>query len=310
MIIPPALQPGDTIAIVPTARAITKAELEAGMELARGWGLNVELGNGVGRKHFQQAGTMAERAADLRAALADPQVKAIWCARGGYGTVHLLELVDLSALRQNPKWIAGFSDVTVLHSALNHLGVASLHAQMPFNVQGKTAACTGTLHQALFGHWPMELAAPAPHPLNRYGTAEGELVGGNLSILYSLRGTPYDLDPRGKILFLEDLDELLYHVDRMVMNLKLGGWFGQLAGLVVGGMSDMHDKNPADPFGQSAEEILDHALGDAAFPVCYGFPAGHMADNRCLAMGTKAKLSVTPSGATLSFDGVAAAATG
>ncbi len=298
------------MAIVPTARAISRAELQAGMELARGWGLNVKLGMGVGRKHFQQAGTMAERAADLCEAVADPKVKAIWCARGGYGTVHLLGHVDLAQLRAHPKWIVGFSDVTVLHSALNHVGVASLHAQMPFNVQGKTAACTGSLQQALFGQWPMELATPVPHPLNRQGTAVGELVGGNLSILYSMRGTPYDLDPRGKILFLEDLDELLYHVDRMVMNLKLGGWFDQLAGLVVGGMSDMHDKNPDDPFGQSAEEILDRALGDAPFPVCFGFPAGHMADNRCLAMGTKAKLSVTLAGAALSFDGVAADAAG
>jgi muramoyltetrapeptide carboxypeptidase len=136
---------------------------------------------------------------------------------------------------------------------------------------------------------------------NRQGIAEGQLVGGNLSLLFALRGTPYDLDTRGKILFLEDLDELLYHVDRMVMNLKLGGLFQHLAGLVVGGLNDMHDKDAADPFGLTAEAIIARAVEGTSYPICWNFPAGHIAENRALVLGAKAKLSAGPEGAVLSF---------
>ena len=317
-ITPPPLRPGETIAIVPTARAISVEELRDGIALAERWGLKVKLGAGIGRKHFQQAGTAEERASDLQTALDDPTVRAIWCARGGYGTVHLLDHLDLSALRRDPKWIVGFSDITVLHNALHNLGIASLHAQMPFNIGTKTEECRESLRRALFGEdirvasseW--RVAGPGGHSLatrhsplvtQREGTCEGELVGGNLSLLYALRGTPYDIDPRGKILFIEDLDELLYHVDRMVQNLRLAGWFRNLAGLIVGGMSDMRDKNPEDPFGKSAERIIADALGDTNYPVCFGFPAGHIDDNRALVLGVNATLSVTANGCTLSVDG-------
>jgi muramoyltetrapeptide carboxypeptidase len=302
MLIPPPLRPGDTIAIVPTARAITVEELHDGIALAESWGLKVKLGEGIGRKHFQQAGTAEERAADLQAALDDPAVRAIWCARGGYGTVHLLEHLDLSVLRRDPKWIVGFSDITVLHNALHNIGVASLHAQMPFNIGAKTEATRETLRAALFGE-PCDISARSSQMEAREGTCEGVLIGGNLSLLYALRGTPYDIDPRGKILFIEDLDELMYHMDRMVQNLRLAGWLKGLAGLIVGGMSDIRDKNPDDPFGMTAEQIIADALGDSGYPVCFGFPAGHIDDNRALVFGQKAKLSVTANGATLSFEG-------
>lgn len=304
MILPAPLRPGDTIAIIPTARAIALEELHTAIALAESWGLKVRIGDGVGRKSFQQAGTAQERAEDLHAALVDDQVKAIWCARGGYGTVHLLELVDLSILRERPKWIVGFSDVTVLHSALHALGLGSLHAQMPFHIADKTEATLSSLRAALFGE-PLTITTTGneARPLDRPGDAEGVLVGGNLSILYALRGTPYDLEARGKILFLEDLDELLYHMDRMVMNLKLGGLFDGLAGLVVGTLPDMHDKNPADPFGLSPDAIIARAVEGHGYPVCYNFPAGHIRDNRALVLGQKAKLSVTGKGASLSFPG-------
>lgn len=314
---PAPLKPGDTIAIIPTARAIEAEELAAGIALAESWGLNVRLGAGVGRKHFQQAGTAAERQADLQVAINDPTVRAIWCARGGYGTVHLIDGLDLSPLKRNPKWIVGFSDITVLHNALHRIGVASLHAQMPFNIAGKSGQSKDSLKAALFGeaydvvsgaeHMASSVELAAHHlPLatNREGKCEGTLVGGNLSLLYALRGTPYDIDPRGKILFLEDLDELLYHLDRMVMNLRLARWFEGLAGLIVGGMTDMHDKNPQDPFGRSAEEIILAATEGTSYPICFGFPAGHIDDNRALIMGQKTKLNVTTNGATLSFDGL------
>jgi muramoyltetrapeptide carboxypeptidase len=311
-IIPPLLHPGDTIAIVPTARSISVDELRDGIALAESWGLRVKLGAGIGRKRFQQAGTDAERAADLQAAIDDPEVKAIWCARGGYGTIRIMPHVDLRPLRERPKWIVGFSDVTVLHSALTNLGVASLHGPMPFAIEGKTAEAKEGLKAVFFGGIPgcqLTVVRPPlttdnrrPATTDRPGTCEGILTGGNLSILYSLRGTPYDIDPRGRILFLEDLDELRYHADRMVQNLRYGGWFSELAGLIVGGMTDMRDKNPDDPFGMEVEEMIAEAVAPYGYPVCYGFPAGHIADNRPLVLGAKAQLSVTPEGATLSCD--------
>ncbi|HRF78498.1 MAG TPA: LD-carboxypeptidase [Flavobacteriales bacterium] len=304
---PPPLRPGDTIALVPTARAISMEELRDGLALAESWGLNVRLGAGIGRKHFQQAGTSAERTADLQAAINDPAVRAIWCARGGYGTVHLLEQLDLSPLLKDPKWIIGFSDITVLHNALARLGVASLHAQMPFNIASKSAACKESLRMALFGEAYGIVGTIAEQPsasrTPRIGSCTAPIIGGNLSILYALRGTPFDIDPAGRILFLEDLDELRYHADRMIQNLKLGGWFQDLAGLIVGGMTDMRDKNSEDPFGKEVEQMIAEAVAPYDYPVCYGFPAGHIDDNRALVMGTNAKLSVTANGTTLSFGG-------
>lgn len=303
--IPQPLNKGDQIRIVPTARAITAEELQAGITLAEEWGLQVSLGSGIGRKHFQQAGMDTERTADLQAAINDPAVRAIWCARGGYGTVRIMDGLDLGPLQTDPKWIVGFSDITVLHNALHIAGLATIHGQMPFMIRNKSNDCKETIRQALFGEAYSIHSEHADHKvrtLARTGECEGLLVGGNLSMLYSMRGTPMDLDPSGKILFLEDLDELLYHADRMVQNLKHGGWFTRLAGLVVGGMSDMRDKDPADPFGMDVEAMITEALGKARYPVCFGFPAGHIHDNRALVLGQSAKLSVTHEGATLSFD--------
>jgi len=228
--------------------------------------------------------------------------------------VHLLEHLDLSNIRKDPKWVIGFSDITVLHSALHNLGVASLHAQMPFNIAAKTEASRTTLRDVLFRKvydvsyqmsTNFETKEQQATRLHRPGQCEGVIVGGNLSLLYALRGTPYDIDPRGKILFLEDLDELYYHLDRMVMNLKLAGWFKDLAGLMIGGMTDMRNKDENDPFGKTAGQIISEAIGEARYPVCFNFPAGHVADNRALLFGKKAKLSVTPEDATLSFEGSA-----
>ena len=314
---PPALRRGDPIAIVPTARAIALDELKDGIALAERWGLKVRLAPNIGERWYQQASTGEERVHHLVEALRDPEVRAVWCARGGYGTVHLMEW-DLSFLRDDPKWVIGFSDITVLHNALHAMGISSLHAQMPFSIGNKTPETVETFRAALFGE-PWSIAStfdPAAHAaeaarigarngvlLQTPGECEGVLVGGNLSVLYSLRGTPFDLDPRGKILFLEDLDELLYHMDRMTMNLKLGRWFRDLAGLVVGGMSEMRNKNEQDPFGKTAEQIIAGAAMYHGYPKCFQFPAGHIADNRALILGQKAKLSVTADGATLSFGG-------
>ena len=170
----------------------------------------------------------------------------------------------------------------------------------------KTDACRETLRAALFDgamdiHCALNNDPSLPHAANTLGDAEAPLIGGNLSILYALRGSSLDIDPRGKILYLEDLDELYYHMDRMIQNLKYSGWFNGLVGLVIGHMTDMHDKNPEDPFGLTTEAMIREAIGDAPYPVCFNFPAGHGADNRALIMGQNTKLSVTNEGATLSF---------
>ena len=231
-VLPDPLVKGDRICIVPTARAITYEELEPGIDLARSWGFDVVLAENIGAKDNQFAGTDRERARAFAEAWLDPSVKAIWCARGGYGTVRILPFLQHLSLREAAKWVIGFSDVTALHNYFHLHGVSTLHAQMPFAIDKKTTDTHMSIQQALEGKF-LDISAPE-HEINQHGEAVGELVGGNLSVLYSLRGSKFDLDVEGKILFLEDLDELLYHVDRMAMNLHTSSWHQKLAGLVVG----------------------------------------------------------------------------
>ena len=258
--------------------------MKDGIALAESWGLRVKLGEGIGRKRFQQAGTPEERAADLRTAIDDPDVRAIWCARGGYGTVQLMEHLDLSDLRRDPKWVVGFSDATVLHNALHNMGLCSLHAQMPHNIGAKTEETKNTLREALFGN-AFEVRGPgstivnAPHPEPRTsnlraGTCERERSSAATSHCSTACAALLTTSIHGARSFLEDLDELLYHVDRMIMNLKLSGWFNGLAGLVVEGMADMHDKNQDDPFGQSAEEDHHRSRKKLGLPGLLQLPRG------------------------------------
>ena len=226
----------------------------------------------------------------------DNSIKAILCARGVYGTVQIIDAINFSNLKKNSKWIVGYSDATVLHSHLNNLGMASLHATMPINFEGNTNESLWSLKNALFGN--LNNVECKAHPLNKFGKIEGDVVGGNLSILYSLLGSPSDIDTIGKILFIEDLDEYLYHIDRMMMNLKRNGIFGNLKGLIIGGMSDMNDNSI--PFGKTAEQIiLDYTKG-YDYPICFGFPAGHLADNRCLILGINSILEICENGVSLS----------
>ncbi len=285
---PEVLQAGDTVAIVSTARKISKAELAPAMELLSQWGLQYVLGETIGASEDQFAGDDTLRAKDFQQMMDDPNIKAIWCARGGYGTVRIIDQLDFSKFIKNPKWIIGYSDVTVLHSHLHSLGVSSLHAAMPLHIEKKTKETEESLRKALFGKsYTIETSA---HPLNRNGTSEGMLVGGNLSILYSLCGSASTLDTRGKILFLEDLDEYLYHIDRMMQNLKRNGMLKDLVGLVVGGMTQMNDNTI--PFGKTAEEIIAETVKEYNYPVCFGFPAGHGEGNEAMMMGKKVKLVV------------------
>jgi muramoyltetrapeptide carboxypeptidase len=226
-------------------------------------------------------------------------IKAIICARGGYGTVKIIDQLNFSIFEQHPKWIVGYSDVTVLHSHIHtQLGIETLHATMPINF-GDPGAETAieTLRKGLFGE-SLDYTIQ-PHLLNTQGNATGILTGGNLSILYSLLGSASDIVTQDKILFIEDLDEYLYHVDRMMMNLKRNGKLTGIKGLLVGGLSKMHDNTI--PFGLNAEEIIAGYAKEAGIPVCFGFPAGHIADNRALILGREVHLDIEGNSVSLQF---------
>lgn len=288
MIIPPALKKGDTIALISTARKIDETDIDLVVQKVKEQGYNVKLGDNLFAVHHQFCGTDEQRTADLQSAIDNDEVKAILCFRGGYGTVRILDKVDFSRLLTNPKWIAGYSDVTALHNLLNSTGLASLHSTMPVNFKSNTDDALISLFAALRNEELTYLVET--HKLNRKGTGKGLVVGGNLSMIYSLCGTRYDIDTNGCILFLEDLDEYLYHIDRMMQNLKLGGKLENLKGLIIGGMTDMNDNDT--PFGQQANEIIYEAVSEYDFPICFGFPAGHIDDNRTIKLGLEASLSV------------------
>ncbi|MBF9253490.1 LD-carboxypeptidase [Pontibacter sp. 172403-2] len=294
----PPLRPGDKIAIIATARKITLPEIETAIRTFMDWGLEVVTGRTIGADYNQFAGDDALRLQDLQQALDDDSIKAIICARGGYGTTRILDEVDFTGFQKHPKWIVGFSDVTALLAHVQNLGLESIHAIMPvlFPKPG-TADSVDTLRRALFGE---ELYYDvAPHPFNRTGTATGQLTGGNLSMLYTLTGTRSAVDTTGKILFLEDLDEYLYHVDRMLVHLDRSGKLAGLAGLLVGDMSDMRDN--AVPFGKTAYEIILEHTGKYNYPVCYGFPVGHEPLNLALVCGREAQLEVNEAGVKLRY---------
>ena len=295
MIIPEKLVVGDKIGIISTARKITIEELKPPIKTLESWGLKVVLGANLFQEDDQFSGTVDQRTNDLQIMIDDNSIKAILCARGGYGTVQIIDAINFTNLKKNSKWIVGYSDATVLHSHLNNLGMASLHATMPINFEGNTNESLWSLKNALFGN--LNNVECKAHPLNKFGKIEGDVVGGNLSILYSLLGSSSDIDTIGKILFIEDLDEYLYHIDRMMMNLKRNGMLRNLKGLIVGGMSDMNDNSI--PFGKTAEQIILEYTKSYDFPICFGFPAGHLADNRCVRLGIHSVLEISKNGISL-----------
>ncbi len=288
MIQPENLQKENVVAIVSTARKIASEEIIPAIKLLESWGLKVIIGDTIGSEENQFAATDEKRIADFQKMLDNPLVKAIWCARGGYGTVRIVDQLDFSSFKKHPKWIVGYSDITVLHNHIHHLGIETLHATMPINIKQNTQETLNSLKKSLFGN-NLSYAIPSSK-INKPGYATGELVGGNLSLLYSLLGSKSALNTSGKILFIEDLDEYLYHIDRMMMNLKRNGYFNNLKGLIVGGMTDMHDNEV--PFGKTAEEIILDCVSAYDFPVVFDFPAGHLDDNRTLILGRKVTLEV------------------
>lgn len=287
LIQPPYLKKGDKIGILATARKISKQDIEPAIAILKSLGLEVVLGKNLFRSDNQFSGTDEQRAADLQAMLDDPSIKAIISARGGYGTIRIVDKINFKKFKKQPKWVIGYSDITVLHSHIHNMGIETLHATMPINFK-KNKEATESLHRALFGKkLTYEFKA---HPLNRKGEAKAEVIGGNLSLLYALAGSDSDIDTKEKILFIEDLDEYLYHIDRMMLNLKRSGKLKDLKGLIVGGMTDMKDNTI--PFGKTAEEIILDAVKEYKYPVCFNFPAGHIDRNLALYLGRKIKLSV------------------
>lgn len=298
MKIPPSLQKGDTIAIVSTARKNIDDNLKPAIDLLHSWGLEVVIGKTIGLDNNQLAGTDAERAADFQQQLDNPNIKAIWCVRGGYGTVRMIDLLDFTKFKQSPKWIVGFSDVTVIHSYINNLNIATIHGAMPITVGKASVESIESLRKSLFGE---SLNYEIPFDAaNRLGNTKGEIVGGNLSILYSLMGSNAQIDCKGKILFIEDLDEYLYHIDRMMMSLKRCGCFDGLNGLIVGTMTKMKDNDI--PWGKNANQIIEDVTKGYSFPVLYNFPAGHFRDNRALIFGKQVSLEINKGTSKVTFE--------
>ncbi len=298
MITPEFLQKGDTVAIVATARKIDAATLQPAVKLLESWGLHVVLGKTIGKEENQLAGPDWLRATDFQEMLDNPGIKAIWAAKGGYGTVRIIDRIDFTAFKKKPKWVCGFSDVTVLHSHLNNMGIETIHSLMAVSAKTATPEAIESFRKALFGQ---DLAYKMPaHAFNKSGKARGELVGGNLSVLYSVMGSKSEIDYKGKILFIEDLDEYLYHIDRMLMNLKRNGYFDGLKAVVVGGMTEMNDNDI--PWGKNALQIVQDVLKDYKFPIIYNFPAGHIKDNRAMILGKTVSIEVGATGATVKFE--------
>lgn len=288
MKIPYFLNKGDKVGILSTARSISKDEIQKAIDWLISIGLTPHIGKSIGAQYNQFAGEDSLRRDDLQEMIDDPNIKAIWCARGGYGTARILDKVDFWALIQSPKWIIGYSDVTALHLHIQRLGIASVHATMPINVADNTSDSLLSLENVLFGkplqyQWQNTLSYPPQ-------TIEGEIIGGNLSVIYSLLGSNSMTDVQGKILFLEDLDEYLYHIDRMMLNLKRNGLLKNLKALLVGSFTQIHDN--AIAFGKNTQQIIHEHCSEYGYPILFNTPAGHISDNRAMILGKKISLTI------------------
>ena len=295
MIQPPFLQPGDAIYITAPAKAIEDSVVLEAKKKLETWGLIVRVApHCLGRSAYF-SGTDAERLADFQHGLDDPSIKAILCARGGYGCVRIVEELNWTSFQQNPKWIIGFSDVTVFHQKINQLGVESIHGIMPLGFTEGSVAAKETLKDSLFGT-PYMLEAPYVSE-NITGEARGELVGGNMAIVTSLLGTPLSYSFKNNILVLEDIGEHVYKIDRMLYSLRLAGAFNQIKGLILGGFTDMEDTDV--PFGKTIKELVLEQVRDLGIPVAFDLPIGHISDNQALVFGRTAVLKVTEVKTTL-----------
>jgi len=290
--IPPYLQKGDTIGLVcPAGFMPVEKVSECIRVINEDWGFTTKVGNTIGKQYHYFSGTDEERIADIQQMLDDDSIKAILCARGGYGLSRIIDKIDFRKFKKNPKWIIGFSDITVLHSHIySNYGIATLHSPMAnaFNEEGYKSEFVHSLRHALEGK-KLKYQVPA-HEFNKKGEAIGELIGGNLALLAHLVGTKSDLRTKGRILFIEDIGEYLYNIDRMMYQLKRSGKLDKLAGLIVGGFTDMKDTER--PFGQTVYEIIRDVVSEYDYPVCFDFPVSHGERNYALKVGVGYKLKV------------------
>lgn len=304
---PQFLKQNDKIAIVAPSGRIFPEEIEDGLDLINNWGYIPILGKNIFKDHYNgyhYAGTDEERISDFQNALNDDEIKAIWCARGGYGAVRLLDNLNWDKFFKNPKWIIGYSDITAIHNHVNNFGIESIHGITIKRLNTEYNAETfNTLEKALFGKkLNYEISA---HPLNQKGNAKGKLVGGNLSIIYSLAGSKSFINGDDLILFIEDWNENWYHVDRMMMNLKRSGLLNKIKGLIVGSFTkmDVEAENPEfnSNYDQITYEIIQKIMNEYKIPIAYQFPAGHIGDNRALIFGRQVSLEVNENSVILNF---------
>lgn len=296
--IPPYLKPGDIIGITCPAGYINREEVLPSLRIMERWEFNIRIGNTVGMRDYSFGGTDADRAKDLQAMLNDPNIKAIMCGRGGYGTARILDQLDFSRFQRHPKWIIGFSDITALHCHVNrHFGIATLHSKMcnsfpdDFNKAEPVVQDTiMSIYQALTGK-KMQYTAP-PDANNRKGTARGVLIGGNLSVIQSISGTDSEIDTNGKILFLEEVGEYLYNIDRMFNTLQRSHKLDNLAGLIIGGFNKIKPDDPGEEFGRTVYDIVMEKVKNFKYPVCFNFPSGHQKNNYALKCGMMHTLTV------------------
>ncbi len=299
---PPYLKVGDTVAIVAPSGILKNrdGEIQQAKALLKSWGLHTVVGTHVFNKNNHFAGTDGQRCEDLQNAMDNPKISAIWCARGGYGTVRVLDKLDFEKFKTKPKWIIGYSDITALHNQIHNEGVESLHAIMcvslPQNLSGIEASIS-TFKNTLFGkplHYNLESSS-----YNKPGTASGQLVGGNLTMLHTMLGSQTSISTAGKILFIEEIGEYKYHIDRMLQSLKRAGYFNTCQGVIVGSMSKI--KTNTTVWGTSIEQLILDALADYNFPVAFNMPAGHEKDNRALILGRTVQLITTKEKTTIIF---------
>lgn len=295
---PEKLKKGDRIALVCPAGQL-QTDLKTAKKVFESWGLDVIQGKTIHSSFGTFSGSDEERRQDLQNFLDDPQIKAIFAARGGYGTVRIIDALNFDVFSKNPKWLIGFSDITVLHSHLHRVfNICSIHGQMPGAFDSSSEAALDSLHKSLFGQ-DLHYQYSSLSAYNRSGNCSGIIIGGNLAILHSLMASDSDMDYTNKILFIEDVGEKVYNIDRMLWTLKRAGKFDHLKGLLVGGFTDLKISEPA--FNMDYQEIISEKIQEYKYPVAFDFPAGHILDNRAIIHGSMVDLSVVDRNISLTF---------